>query len=391
MPLNYLDLQPQLERYSGDAAQYQQQKEEQLEKALSLLQNSFTNLEKMREIGTQARSRIALPTLEDPGKYIIPQHTEPTHANIVSADGSQISPDAHSFPIIALVNIGIIRITAGMDAPLEPTTISKLYSIDELYHTDDNSRSLLTEDEINLDRDVLEMKYLIQYSSFPSSPTIALRDGLMELYHQPQPGTRFTERLAEYNNYLATLQRAKVLAAGYIDKPRARSLTQLLELILQMEQGNNLTDCAFPNINDRDIFSSLLPPGSRSALFELYSPVAGSVSQTELLQFYCFYLNVSATMKPWIVRIEVPQWVTENPQHIELLHNILLEQCAIMGAKPYPYCLHRAHETAIVHHTEKRDIENHLRTKYMQADISIDEKSYKQAAKDLEPRKKVKR
>ena len=45
---------------------------------------------------------------------------------------------------------------------------------------------------------------------------------------------------------------------------------------------------------------------------------------------------------PWPVRVEIPKWVAEDKKKLDLLHCVLIEQCNMMGSKPYPYLLHRA-------------------------------------------------
>jgi hypothetical protein len=71
-------------------------------------------------------------------------------------------------------------------------------------------------------------------------------------------------------------------------------------------------------------------------------------------------LNVGTLGHPWPVRVEVPQWVAEDKAKLELLHAVLIEQCNMMGSKPYPYLLHRAHETAVVRREEKDQVEQLL-------------------------------
>ena len=54
----------------------------------------------------------------------------------------------------------------------------------------------------------------------------------------------------------------------------------------------------------------------------------------------------------------------------------------MMGSKPYPYLLHRAHETAVVKMEEKQQIEQMLAMELRNQDEEMDEGSYKQSAKD---------
>jgi hypothetical protein len=83
------------------------------------------------------------------------------------------------------------------------------------------------------------------------------------------------------------------------------------------------------------------------------------------------------------VRVEVPKWVVDDKEKLDLLHGVLVEQCRMMGNKPYPYLLHRAHETAVVKHEEKQQIEQLLTMELRRNNEDVDDGSYKQSAKDL--------
>jgi hypothetical protein len=65
---------------------------------------------------------------------------------------------------------------------------------------------------------------------------------------------------------------------------------------------------------------------------------------------------------------------------------VLVEQCRVMGSKPYPYLLHRAHETAVVKNEEKYQVEQMLQQELRRNNEDVDEGSNKQSAKDLKGR-----
>jgi hypothetical protein len=110
------------------------------------------------------------------------------------------------------------------------------------------------------------------------------------------------------------------------------------------------------------------------------------VHYTGDLALHFFYLNVGDTRHAWLVRVEIPKWVAEDEQKLALLHAALLEQCKIMGAKPYPYILHRAHEIAVVKFEEKAQVEQMLELELRQAGSEMDTESNKQSAKNLKGR-----
>ena len=385
MPLDFIGLQDDITAYVKDAQHYQELIEKQTQAAIDALRRFSSNPQVLRAHGEKAHKRVALPTEEDPAGSIACSAPAADHS-IVSVDGSQIVPDRHTPPYVALVNTGIIRFPAGQ-SPLKPVTLSKFYKYEDLF----DEANLISEDMVNLDRDVMEMKYLNEYSPKSEQPVIALRDGMLELYHEPRTEKWYRQKVEEYSGYLNDLKSKDVITAGYVDKPRSRSLITLIDSSL--EQSGRAQDgiTQFPHITDTHVFSLLLEPAQRSAIFETRVPgEPSSQEQEQKPVFYFFYLNVSQTAKPWVVRVEIPEWVACDKEHdnerdnemVNILHLALLQQCAIMGSKPYPYCLHRAHETAVVHPHEKAVLEKMINAGLCQTDKGIEEVSHKQSLKD---------
>jgi hypothetical protein len=384
MPLNHLELQEQITCFSRESLRYHQNAQEQLAQALQALAHFSSDLGKMQRIGNVATVRVAIPTGENPATSFSVL-TETNTCNLVCADGSQIIPDPHTVPVFALVNIGVIRILAGQSEPIQPLIYSKLLQHDQLYVNNE----LVNEEMVNLERDMLEMRHLSENCRGLKGPVIALRDGMLELYHEPRNQQAFQEKVQSYHAYLESLHAADVIGAGYVDKPRSQMVLELLRLCAAEDQKQSAA-AFFPNLIDRQLFEQRLKSGERSAIFE-NRPCRDNPAERFSSKFFFFYFNVSCNEKPWIVRVEIPDWVAADSAKVNLLQSVLLEQCAIMGTKPYPYCLHRAHETALVRQEEKDELGKRIQTHQLQDGIPLDEKSYKQSAKDHEPRKTVER
>ena len=124
----------------------------------------------------------------------------------------------------------------------------------------------------------------------------------------------------------------------------------------------------------------LLKPGERSAVFELQSKAKQSYKN--LLSLYFFYLNVGTEGHPYPVRVEVPKWVVDDKKKLDNLHAVLVQQSRILGAKPYPYLLHRSHEVAVVSFDEKRQVEQMLTLELRRNAGEVGELGAKQSAKD---------
>jgi len=138
-------------------------------------------------------------------------------------------------------------------------------------------------------------------------------------------------------------------------------------------------------VTDRSLFGfrtlPLLKPGHRSAVFSICSKTERNYPGGLALHF--FYLNVGDGRNPHIARVEIPRWVADDPPMLGLLHAVLVEQCRLMGARPYPYLLHRAHETAVVSNEEKFQVEQMLIQELRRQGVDIEDGSNKQSAKDL--------
>ena len=379
MPLDHINLQDQIHTFVKKEAVNHQQVEPQITRTLEVLGRFSKDIPGMKDAANNSKTRIAVPYTENPNAAFPP----PSHAvpcNLVCTDGSQIYPDPNNEPVFALVNIGIITIPADSTQAVKPRIISKLYQREDLYKKND----LVSEDLVNLDRDVKEMESLQEACQELDLPAIALRDGLMELYHEPRVDNEFQEKLTAYQDCLKKMKSAKVIPAGYVDSPRSQMVVALLRLCSETEDKERKIDPSFLQIMDRQLFEQKLKSGERSAIFENYLP-----TRLDAGKYYFFYLNVSSNEKPYIVRVEIPQWVADDPEGVNLLHFTLLKQCTIMGSRPYPYCLYRAHETALVSQQEKDELGKHLRSKMPNTDTSYKGISAKQSAKNLSRLKKL--
>jgi len=166
-------------------------------------------------------------------------------------------------------------------------------------------------------------------------------------------------------------------------------LLELVQAQKEKEPPANFRDYhPLRGVSDRWMYGEkhnpLLGPGERSAVFAIQSK--SEKDYKGVLGLHFFYLNVGTKGHPWPVRVEIPKWVADNTEQLNLLHAVLVDQCRMMGSKPYPYLLHRAHEIAVVKHEEKYQVEQMLTQELRRQDEEMDEGSNKQSAKDLKGR-----
>jgi NurA domain. len=222
-----------------------------------------------------------------------------------------------------------------------------------------------------------------------AGPCVALTDGPVELWGTKDGGEdEYRRNLDLHKSILSQMQSLGAVVAGYVDKPGADLVIRLLEIATLTDEQMKEIRRQHPlrGVTDRWLFARVLGPGQRSVVFGLQS--GSRVHYTGDLALHFFYLNVGSAKYPALVRVEIPKWVADDEEKLDLLHAALLDQCRVMGARPYPYILHRAHEIAVVKMEEKQQVEQMLELELRKSGGEVGEKSGKQSAKDLPGKKR---
>lgn len=338
--------------------------------------------------------RCAIPSATNNSQYEalnghFPPPPLPEKATILAADGSQITPSRHEPIQYCLINVGAIQMELGSTSAPETSVQTNLMYDDQLY----TETGLITEARLALMRDLNERKRLAELARHASPPVITFTDGPMELWGTRENEGDFQKNLEQYLKALTELNALGVTTAGYVDKPAADLVVRLLEIALldenQISQNSKGSFHPLRGVIDRDIFYSLLGPGERSTVFCIQSRSA--LNYQGPLELHFFYLNVGKSEHPSLARVEIPAWVAQDAEKLGNLHAILIEQCKIMGTRPYPYLLHRSHETAVVTFEEKNQVTNMISLELRKRGISVGDSSNKQFAKDQSGRTRLSR
>jgi hypothetical protein len=391
MPIAYQQVYEKIQEIGKGARERKKTLEERRAKARELLNLYASELNALRSKVDSAKAvdpniRCALPVDENlASSYPVPDSA--IQATLIAADGSQINPDRHASIQFSLVNVGAItmRLNSG-EAPKIDTESELLYGDDLL-----PNGIPLSDGMVALKRDVAERTKLDELSKGIQGQVVTFTDGPIELWGAKGEDTQsYFDYVEKYKGVLSRLQSRGVITAGYVDKPSADLVLRLLEIMMaDSEQLQKLREFhPLRGVSDRWLYGEqknpLLPPGHRSAVFQIQS--SSEKSYKGLLALHFFYLNVGTEGHPWPVRVEVPKWVVDDKEKLNLLHAVLVEQCRMMGNRPYPYLLHRAHETAVVKNEEKQQIEQLLTLELRKNNEDVDDGSYKQSAKDLQGR-----
>jgi hypothetical protein len=322
--------------------------------------------------------RCARP-LDDPLDSHFPAPSGAVEATVIAADGSQIFPDRHSQVQYYVINVGTIAMQVGSgNAP-------RLFTDSQLRLLDDLDDTFFSESQVALQRDLAERKMLLEVSKNYSGNIIALTEGQLELWGaaEQEIAGEFEKDLQDYLDVLGELEKQRIITSGYVDKPGANWVTHLLEIasVPENEFRNLRKHHPFLGATDQWLFGRILGTHERSALFALQAKSAEKYTGSLALHF--FYLNVGDRKKPAIIRVDVPFWVANDRTALNNLHAALIEQTEIMGNKPFPYLLHRAHEIAVVTHQEKEQVDQMLMLEIRNHAGEVGELSGKQSAKDL--------
>ena len=406
MALDFQQVREQIKRLGENAPGRARQLSRQREQALELLKGNALDLEQLRQKvqliahNYDPNLRCARPVqvltgAPEPLDSCFPAPALPPHATILAADGSQIAPDRHASVYYGLINVGAIQMQLDTTHPPVTSVSSQLFYDEEIYTETGEIKPIgaMTDARLALLRDLNERKRLAEIAAQVSAPVITFTDGPMELWgaKDVESETEFQRSLDEYTAVLTHLSELQVATAGYVDKPAANLVVRLLEIALLPR--DQLADAKKYNplrgVMDIDLYRQLLGPGERSAVFAIQSRSAQHYRDQLALHF--FYLNVGRADHPWLARVEIPAWVAGSREKLDALHAVLVGQCRIMGSRPYPYLLHRAHEAAVVTQEEKEQVSQMIALELRQREVEVGEISYKQSAKDLAGRTSYKK
>ena len=390
MPVNLLDIQRKLKDFSAQANAHQQAITHRHQELLNLMEGYANRLGELREIVDRAASRVpnlrcAVPR-DEALDLVVPKPVLPRKATVLAADGSQINPSRHARVAFCVINVGVVKMELDSGRAPEIHRQSHLLDYDALFQP---GGWMISEGMVALKRDLREREALVEFAGELEPPAISMTDGPLELFQEPQESEEYNRTLDRYLEVLGRLHSLGLMTIGYVDKPGSDLVGRLLELA--QISDDDLRDYQhqgrrFAGVSDVLLFQDLLrSPGDRSAFFMIYSKTALRFGKDLLPHF--FYLNVGQPGKPHLARVEIPGWVANDPEKVGLLQAVLTEQAAILGTRPYPYILHRAHEVAVVTMPEHQHVEEMIVAEFSRRGIPLGEKSYKQFHKDLDTRK----
>ena len=209
---------------------------------------------------------------------------------------------------------------------------------------------------LGIKRSVEECKRLAELAAeLPAgSKAVGLIDGSLILWNLEAYPDFVSDILLEkgfltYLEQIRQLNEAREIpVASYISYPRSSDVVNALKVALCPKETVDSDKCSecktrecdfVAGVRDRELFTALLAPGERSALFISPSKIQKRYGKN-LVHF--FYLRLDEE----IARIEIPQWVAQDEKRLNLVHTLVLDQCR--RGQGYPVALGEAHEKAVI-------------------------------------------
>ncbi len=290
--------------------------------------------------------------------------------SLIGVDGSQIYPDRHGPVLYYLLNIGsiVMRVGSGQ-APVTDTRPELYYSEADLY---DQNLNLVNNEWVNGRRELAEMRALadlaqaerLYYAGDLEPMILAMKDGQLTMWMgERAQSAEKKQQLVRYIACLHDIQQVGAVPIGFVGRPRSANVVRLL-WVARLPQSEitreRVNSSKYRALTDRALFSALLGPNQRSALFAS----TGRVNREDFAQagqrICFFYLNIARSNDPAaarIVRVDLPEWATQSPALIDKIQNAIYDDCE---GTHFPYVLVRADELAVVSQQEKRNLDSML-------------------------------
>jgi hypothetical protein len=337
------------------------ERQRRLQFALDTLRNQAIDLDDLKKKIASSKTTWLVAELVDGLARRFQPPPSPTEFTVMATDGSHIDVDRHHSTRCYLINIGSVVINYGDNPDAFLQNSPRLYSSDEdlaITPSGGGREQVVEGTLLGIKRAVEECRHLADLAAeLPKDSTaLALLDGTLilwglEAYPEFVTEALLTGGLLRCLDDIKKLNSNRRLAlASYISFPRSTDVVNTLRVAICPHEPADCDrycppgkerDCeGVAGVRDRDLFLNLLESGERSALF--ISPSKIVRERYGEHRVYFFYLNVDDE----IARIEIPQWVAENKDLLNLTHSLVLDQCR--RGHGYPVVLSEAHEQAVV-------------------------------------------
>lgn len=236
-------------------------------------------------------------------------------------DGSQVYPDESS--PVAWAFIQVLAYAKG-----NSFSDSLFLDADDIVRDD---IGWISKSWIDVWRQVLEMKVAAHTSENLDDHLVLLDMPILPFMKVDEFGQKdvIERQLHEYITYLQSMKGQ--LVAGVVSGPKSRLVLNLIHLA---DSNNPYGRMLRTGIRDVHLMRAGLGIGERSAVFKHASPRNNPLDEAGV-GIYFFFLRSS---KQEVLRVEIPQWISDDPGMIDQVQAGILADCV----NGYPYTLAKA-------------------------------------------------
>ncbi|MBC7473953.1 MAG: DNA double-strand break repair nuclease NurA, partial [Candidatus Sericytochromatia bacterium] len=261
----------------------------------------------------------------------------------------------HEIAICYLINVGLIMYTYGTGEKAIQESEPFLYENDEDFSpASKKTPSNFSEEVIAVKRMLAEMRELANLcrrAKERGHPTIAMVDGTLitwNITNQMWPEEYQMKILDKFLSILDEIKSLGVPVCGYISNSRRNDFINLLRVqICPYQEVDCEKTCSEKEacdeivpLYDRQIWLNQLKAGQRSPIFASSAKILEKYKDHQIC---FFYLHVG---KDEIARIEIPRWVADREEYMDLVHYITYDQ--VQKGMGYPIAIQEAHNQAVV-------------------------------------------
>jgi len=406
--LDLSQLREQLESVPETQADTRELRRRQVDRAKAALHAIAPTWREVRKQVQQAQPRHLVADMRAAPTERHPPPRRPDTVTVVATDGSQIFPDRHVEPTYFLLNIGCVAFQYGTTESPVLDAVPDLRFPDNLEAHFDEVMATMTTEVVSALRDEQELRELLSLSRTARQsgrPIVALADGTLIRWMLRGMQNREVEQalIQRYTRMLQGFMDDDLPIGSYISMPGNTEVVNLLRHHLGEldddpsgdgvsgerapdvgDPPDNATDLKIdpttdPTTNpatnpatdpdrdgadvsltgllDRHVFAATLAPEERSALFGSTSHIQREYPPGNEICYFYLHVPVSEHQTE-IARVEVPAWVADRPDVVDLIHAVVLREC--QKGSGYPLVLSEAHERAVIRGPEREAFQHLL-------------------------------